>query len=590
MRSREEALAANRLTDHMERMGITLKGTNGKRLTNRCGLTEHKPQHLCVSVDYEKQTYYCNDCQKGGSLIDFLMDSEGISVKEAMSRLEIGDDDVFAETIDRKFSRPTTRQPTPQPPREKEAQPSAPAKIVKTYDYTDSRGNLLYQVCRMEPKSFRQRHKNPDGSWNWKMEGVKRVLFNLPAVLKADFVWIVEGEKDAETLNALPGFAATCNVGGAGKWDASYSQCLKGKDVILCGDTDEPGQKHVEKVKEAISGIARTVAVMDLPPDFKDVSEFVATFETKEEAACAVMDIAARAEVLHGGYRIPIKSMAEMERSYMEFAKRVDAVSLSLGRFMPRLGNTLRPLVPGELVTFLAGTGVGKTMILQNLALHTKIATLMFELELPETLTFERFVGMERNNEGRLIAEKYRTGEHVPWNASGRLNHIHVCSESGLTVAQITDIIEKAGLKTGERPKLVLLDYVQIIEGSGKGSRYERASGVAEELKVMAKKTNTIVVVASQVGREHSGTGEKVTLFSGKDSGSIENSSGLVIGAWRDAENPRGTMWMQVLKNTKGNSGQKTALSIGADMTLTEEAHEREEPEGETTPKKPYRR
>ena len=49
------------------------------------------------------------------------------------------------------------------------------------------------------------------------MQGVERVLYRLPEVLAAGEVWVVEGEKDADSLAAL-GIVATCNAGGAGKW------------------------------------------------------------------------------------------------------------------------------------------------------------------------------------------------------------------------------------------------------------------------------------------------------------------------------------------------------------------------------------
>jgi putative DNA primase/helicase len=56
-----------------------------------------------------------------------------------------------------------------------------PRIIVKTYDYCDENGELLYQVCRFEPKDFRPRR--PDGKFT--LEGVRRVLYRLPELLKA---------------------------------------------------------------------------------------------------------------------------------------------------------------------------------------------------------------------------------------------------------------------------------------------------------------------------------------------------------------------------------------------------------------------
>ena len=47
--------------------------------------------------------------------------------------------------------------------------------MVKAYPYTDATGNLLFEVCRFEPKDFRQRRPNGSGGWIWKMAGVQAV-------------------------------------------------------------------------------------------------------------------------------------------------------------------------------------------------------------------------------------------------------------------------------------------------------------------------------------------------------------------------------------------------------------------------------
>ena len=52
-------------------------------------------------------------------------------------------------------------------------------KIVKTYDYKDESGQLLYQVVRYEPKDFRQRRPDGQGGWIWNLQGVRRVLYRL---------------------------------------------------------------------------------------------------------------------------------------------------------------------------------------------------------------------------------------------------------------------------------------------------------------------------------------------------------------------------------------------------------------------------
>jgi hypothetical protein len=132
--------------------------------------------------------------------------------------------------------------------------PKANRREAAAYDYTDETGKLVFQCVRFTPKGFAQRRPDGKGGWLWNLQGVRLVPYHLPQVVKASEVWVVEGEKDADTLTAL-GFTATTNPMGAEKWRADYNQHFKGKAVIICGDTDTPGKAHVEAVAKSLHGI-----------------------------------------------------------------------------------------------------------------------------------------------------------------------------------------------------------------------------------------------------------------------------------------------------------------------------------------------
>jgi 5S rRNA maturation endonuclease (ribonuclease M5) len=152
-------------------------------------------------------------------------------------------------------------------------------EIVATYDYLDEGGKLLYQVVRFEPKTFRQRKPDGNGGWIWNLNGVRRVPYRLPELQTAEQVFIVEGEKDVESLRSL-GLVATTNPGGAGKWHEEYGEALRGKHVVIIADNDKPGQEHAAQVATALHLVAASVKVIEkLPmPDgqsVKDVTEWV---------------------------------------------------------------------------------------------------------------------------------------------------------------------------------------------------------------------------------------------------------------------------------------------------------------------------
>jgi len=76
------------------------------------------------------------------------------------------------------------------------------------------------------------------------------------------------------------GLAATCNPGGAGKWQDSFSETLRGADVAIIADKDAAGRAHAQKVAASLNGKAKSVRVLELPETnskaVKDAFDFFA--------------------------------------------------------------------------------------------------------------------------------------------------------------------------------------------------------------------------------------------------------------------------------------------------------------------------
>ena len=487
----------------------------------------------------------------------------GCTAEEVVGSLGLKMKDLFAGEMAVPFTVPTAVESSKPVSNEKPL-------IEKIYSYQDANGDEVYQALRMTPKSFRQRHANPENplTWVWTMDGVERVLYRLPEVLKANQVWIVEGEKDADNLAEL-GFCSTCNVGGAGKWLDSYSESLKGKEIVICGDNDEAGKKHVDLVFNSLAATSKTVRIIKLPETVKDASDYIATFKDKSEAKEALHSLVSMSQPHVKGLSLPLFTISELEADYRRFVRSMEQNSFSLGKWLPSLGK-IRPLVPGELVFIIGDTGTGKTGTLQQISTAAlPLPTVLFQLELPKELMFERYSAMATKMTAEQIEQAYQSADD---SISDRLDiaykNLLVCVESRLTVPQIESIIMRAELKLGERPRVVLIDYIQLIGGSGPNRR-EKISDIAEDLKVMAKATRTIVIVTSQIRR---GEDEEPSLHSAKESGSIESSCGLLLGAWQDAEQP-GTLNFRVLKSTKGGTGMLVKCNFdGARMLITEKS------------------
>lgn len=171
-------------------------------------------------------------------------------------------------------------------------------RIVSTHRYLDESGVLLFEVVRYDPKGFACRR--PDGQGGWRKLGdVRRVLYRLPELIEAiangKTIYIVEGEKDADTLNryaadhGLPIFATT-NPGGAGKWKSEYAEVLRGAAVVVVADRDrpdpktghEPGREHARKIARSLRNVAPSVSIAEAQSG-KDAFDHIAAGHTVDD-------------------------------------------------------------------------------------------------------------------------------------------------------------------------------------------------------------------------------------------------------------------------------------------------------------------
>jgi hypothetical protein len=146
------------------------------------------------------------------------------------------------------------------------------------YQYLTPGGKLAYEVLRFHPKDFRQRRPDGAGGYIWNLKDQERLLYHLPAVVKADYVFVVEGEKDADALAAI-GLTATCNSGGAGSWQESLARFFDPRQhVTVIPDNDPPGRAHALAVCKSLKGKVASLKLLPLPglPDKGDVSDWLA--------------------------------------------------------------------------------------------------------------------------------------------------------------------------------------------------------------------------------------------------------------------------------------------------------------------------
>lgn len=254
-------------------------------------------------------------------------------------------------------------------------------KFVCAYVYRDEKGKPLFEVARIDTsekegkraKTFRQ-HRLVGAGWTFPLEmGVpdklKDTLYHLPevreAIRKGEPVYVVEGEKDADTLASL-GKTATTQVMGAGKWRDAHAAHLKGADVIILPDNDSPGREHAQKVADALMKSAKTVKIIDLTgidqglPEKGDISDVVARM-----GASQAMGLLEKA--VQDAEPIEEQPLTERDRAAQMYDK-VYGYCVDHGKICQETQDGKKPLanfvvLPVQVVTKDDGVNQTKTMV-----------------------------------------------------------------------------------------------------------------------------------------------------------------------------------------------------------------------------------
>lgn len=247
------------------------------------------------AIDLQKGVWFDHEAQEGGSVLDLVMREIACDKAGAVEWLQ---SEGFIPPRENAHQPPHERHPSPSPSddapteeRQSAAKSEATLVPVKGYHYTDRDGNVLYDVIRYNfrlpdgsfesdektgdlKKTFRQRRPNGRGGHIWNLEGIGHTIYRHPdvevAIAEGKPIWLVEGEKDADTLGDW-GLCATTNSGGAKHWTDAMAQHLRGADVIILPDNDDAGRAGAEKKALSLRGIAKRVRVLDLANHVSDL-------------------------------------------------------------------------------------------------------------------------------------------------------------------------------------------------------------------------------------------------------------------------------------------------------------------------------
>ena len=197
-----------------------------------------------------------------------------------------------------------------------------------------------------------------------------------------------------------------------------------------------------------------------------------------------------------------------------------------------------------ELIILAARPAMGKTAfalnIATNAAARSNVPVLLFSLEMSK----EQLVNRVLCSEAMVDSNKLKTGkiEENDWvkivEALGPLSEaeMYIDDTAGISITEIRAKARK--LKLEKNIGLIIIDYLQLIQGSGNrrnGSREQEISEISRSLKILAKELDVPVIALSQLSRAAEQRNDHRPMLSDlRESGSIEQDADIVMFLYRD--------------------------------------------------------
>lgn len=226
-----------------------------------------------------------------------------------------------------------------------------------------------------------------------------------------------------------------------------------------------------------------------------------------------------------------------------------------------------------ELIILAARPAVGKTAfalnIAQNIGTKLGLTVAIFSLEMGAESLVDRMLA----SEGVISSRSIRTGHltQEEWNkymvAQANLARasIYIDDTPGIKITEIRSRSRKLAQETGNLG-LILIDYLQLITGTGRENRQQEVSEISRQLKILAKELKVPVIALSQLSRGVEQRQDKRPVLSDiRESGSIEQDADIVAFLYRDdyyergeQENggiPNNTVEVIIEKNRSGARG-----------------------------------
>ncbi len=240
---------------------------------------------------------------------------------------------------------------------------------------------------------------------------------------------------------------------------------------------------------------------------------------------------------------VPISDVVLSVINKIEQASKTQGTVTGLSTGFYDLDYKTSGLQPSDLILIAARPSMGKTAFVLNLAqyisVRNKVTTAIFSLEMSKDQLVNRVLSME----SKVDSQSMRTGnlQSADWEklveSAGDISQAPLIIDDtpGISIGELRSKCRKYKLE--HDLGLVIIDYLQLMSGSGKNSdnRQQEISDISRSLKALAREINAPVIALSQLSRACETRPDHRPMLSDlRESGAIEQDADVVMFLYRD--------------------------------------------------------
>ena len=245
-----------------------------------------------------------------------------------------------------------------------------------------------------------------------------------------------------------------------------------------------------------------------------------------------------------GGDYVPIKQVVLNALDRIEKASKTQGTVTGIATGFLDLDYKTAGLQPSDLILVAARPSMGKTAFVLNIAqyvaFHSDLCTAIFSLEMSKEQLVNRLFSLE----SRVDAQKLRSGNlsDADWEklieGAGIIGQSKLIIDDtpGISISELRSKCRKYKLE--HDLKLIIIDYLQLMSGSGgrsSDSRQQEISDISRSLKALARELNVPVIALSQLSRAVEQRPDHRPMLSDlRESGAIEQDADVVMFIYRD--------------------------------------------------------